>query len=188
MSPDMQPWISSSAGYALFGMLTTAIAAMFAYGKVIFDRLHNSMNQTIEQQKTEILLLEGQVRAFTEAKNASAAALLLQARIDSQEKQLDQVRDEQVEATERRFREMLADLKRSVDVNSRYLTLHLGLPDDSPRAVLEQVADAFALRPAFPAWIDAEQGLAFSTTVVTPRKCPGRAAPSMTRERCSSTT
>jgi hypothetical protein len=37
------------------------------------------------------------------------------------------------------------------------------------RASLRQVAAAFALRPAFPAWIDAEQGLAFSATVATPR-------------------
>jgi hypothetical protein len=35
------------------------------------------------------------------------------------------------------------------------------------RASLRQVAAA--LRPAFPAWIDADQGLAFSATVVTPR-------------------
>ena len=37
------------------------------------------------------------------------------------------------------------------------------------RSSLRQVAAAFTLRPAFPAWIDAEQGLAFSATVVTPR-------------------
>lgn len=37
------------------------------------------------------------------------------------------------------------------------------------RSSLRQVAAAFTLRPAFPAWIDAESGLAFSTTVVTPR-------------------
>ena len=35
------------------------------------------------------------------------------------------------------------------------------------RASLRQVAAA--LRPTFPAWIDADQGLAFSATVVTPR-------------------
>ncbi|MDB6127465.1 MAG: hypothetical protein JWM35_1361 [Verrucomicrobia bacterium] len=34
---------------------------------------------------------------------------------------------------------------------------------------LRQVAAALALRPAFPAWIDAEQGLAFPVTVATPR-------------------
>ena len=37
------------------------------------------------------------------------------------------------------------------------------------RKSLREVAAAFTLRPAFPAWIDAESGLAFSTTVVTPR-------------------
>lgn len=36
------------------------------------------------------------------------------------------------------------------------------------RASLRKVAAALALRPAFPAWIDAEQGIAFSA-VVTPR-------------------
>jgi hypothetical protein len=37
------------------------------------------------------------------------------------------------------------------------------------RASLRRVA-ALALRPSFPAWIDAESGLAFSTTtLVTPR-------------------
>ena len=37
------------------------------------------------------------------------------------------------------------------------------------QASLRQVAAAFTLRPAFPAWIDADSGLAFSATVVTPR-------------------
>jgi hypothetical protein len=37
------------------------------------------------------------------------------------------------------------------------------------QASLRHVAAALALRPAFPAWIDAEQGLAFSATIATPR-------------------
>lgn len=37
------------------------------------------------------------------------------------------------------------------------------------RSSLRQVAAAFTLRPAYPAWIDADSGLAFTTTVVTPR-------------------
>ncbi len=37
------------------------------------------------------------------------------------------------------------------------------------RASLRKVAAALVLRPAFPAWIDAEQGVAFSASVVTPR-------------------
>lgn len=37
------------------------------------------------------------------------------------------------------------------------------------QASLRQVAAAFALRPAYPAWIDADSGLTFSATVVTPR-------------------
>jgi hypothetical protein len=37
------------------------------------------------------------------------------------------------------------------------------------QASLRQVAAAFTLRPAYPAWIDADSGLAFSATVVTPR-------------------
>lgn len=37
------------------------------------------------------------------------------------------------------------------------------------RMSLRQVADAFVMRPAFPAWIDADSGLTFSATVVTPR-------------------
>jgi hypothetical protein len=37
------------------------------------------------------------------------------------------------------------------------------------RSSLRQVAAAFALRPAYPAWIDADSGLAFSATIVTPR-------------------
>jgi hypothetical protein len=101
------PWIATSAGYALFGMLTTAIAALFAYGKVIFDKLHVSLNQTIDQQKAQILMLEAQVKSLTETKSAHAAELILQARIEAQERQLDHARDEQVEATEKRFREML---------------------------------------------------------------------------------
>ena len=36
------------------------------------------------------------------------------------------------------------------------------------RASLRQVAAALALRPAFPAWIDAEQGISYPATV-TPR-------------------
>lgn len=34
---------------------------------------------------------------------------------------------------------------------------------------LRQVAAAFTLRPAYPAWIDDDSGLAFHATVVTPR-------------------
>ena len=37
------------------------------------------------------------------------------------------------------------------------------------QASLRQVAAAFTLRPAYPAWIDADSGLAFSATIVTPR-------------------
>lgn len=37
------------------------------------------------------------------------------------------------------------------------------------QASLRKVAAALALRPSFPAWIDAEQGIAFPATVVTPR-------------------
>ena len=38
------------------------------------------------------------------------------------------------------------------------------------RKSLRQVAAAFnTLRPAYPAWIDADSGLSFSATVVTPR-------------------
>jgi hypothetical protein len=37
------------------------------------------------------------------------------------------------------------------------------------QASLRQVAAAFTLRPAYPAWIDADSGFAFSATVVTPR-------------------
>ena len=37
------------------------------------------------------------------------------------------------------------------------------------RKSLHQVAAALALRPAFPAWIDDEQGLPFSATVAIPR-------------------
>lgn len=37
------------------------------------------------------------------------------------------------------------------------------------RASLRQVAAALTLRPAFPAWIDAESGVAFPAAVVTPR-------------------
>jgi len=37
------------------------------------------------------------------------------------------------------------------------------------RTSLRQVAAAFALRPAYPAWIDADSGLAFPATTVTPR-------------------
>lgn len=37
------------------------------------------------------------------------------------------------------------------------------------RKSLREVAAAFALRPAFPAWIDSDSGLAFHATVVTPR-------------------
>lgn len=37
------------------------------------------------------------------------------------------------------------------------------------QASLRKVAAALVLRPAFPAWIDAESGLAFPATVVTPR-------------------
>ena len=37
------------------------------------------------------------------------------------------------------------------------------------QASLRQVAAAFTLRPAYPAWINADSGLAFSATVVTPR-------------------
>jgi hypothetical protein len=37
------------------------------------------------------------------------------------------------------------------------------------RVSLRKVAAALALRPAFPAWIDAESGVSFSATVVSPR-------------------
>lgn len=37
------------------------------------------------------------------------------------------------------------------------------------RSSLRQVAAAFALHPAYPAWIDADSGLSFSATIVTPR-------------------
>ncbi|HND62961.1 MAG TPA: hypothetical protein PLB90_15895 [Opitutaceae bacterium] len=37
------------------------------------------------------------------------------------------------------------------------------------RASLRKVAAALTLRPAFPAWIDAESGVAFPAAVVTPR-------------------
>jgi len=37
------------------------------------------------------------------------------------------------------------------------------------RSSLRQVAAAFTLRPAYPAWIDDDSGLAFHGTVVTPR-------------------
>ena len=37
-------------------------------------------------------------------------------------------------------------------------------------SAVRQVAAAFnTLRPAYPAWIDADSGLSFSATVVTPR-------------------
>ncbi|MDB6168918.1 MAG: hypothetical protein JWM88_1782 [Verrucomicrobia bacterium] len=37
------------------------------------------------------------------------------------------------------------------------------------QASLRRAAAVLALRPSYPAWIDAEQGLAFSATVATPR-------------------
>ena len=37
------------------------------------------------------------------------------------------------------------------------------------RSSLRQVAAAFTLRPTYPAWIDADSGLSFSATIVTPR-------------------
>ena len=37
------------------------------------------------------------------------------------------------------------------------------------RASLRKVAAALTARRVFPAWIDAEQGIAFPATVVTPR-------------------
>ena len=36
------------------------------------------------------------------------------------------------------------------------------------RKSLREVAAAFTLRPAYPAWIDADSGLSFTATVVTP--------------------
>lgn len=109
LTPETQEiaWIASSAGYAILGMLTTAIGAMFAYGKVLFDKLHNSLNQTIDQQKAQIAEGTLQIKELRESRNARDIAAILQARIEVQEKMLEHARDEQVQSTEKRFRELL---------------------------------------------------------------------------------
>ena len=132
-------WIPSGIFYAVMGVMVSAVGALFAYSKILHGKVNDAFSQTISSNKAHITALEVQMKELTDAKNFAAAETLLKARIDAQERQLDAARDGQVEATEKRFRDLL-------DQNVKVVTAIHESTDAVKAAVQCDVQVAEALR------------------------------------------